>query len=192
VNITDVLLHVVRVLDGLGVPYVVVGSLASSARGLPRTTNDADIVADLGREHAGPLADALGTEFYVDQDAIERAVARHRSFNAIHRDSGFKVDVFVPPPDGFGRQQLARRSPEHIDPAGALTVCVATAEDVVIAKLDWYRASGCQSDRQWRDLVGVIKVQGPAIDCEYLRRWAAQLEVSDLLERALAEAGPHS
>jgi hypothetical protein len=192
VNITDVLLRVVAVLDRLGVPYVVVGSLASSARGFPRTTNDADIVADLRDEHADPLVAALGTDFYVDPAAIERAITRYRSFNAIHRGSGFKVDIFVPPPDGFGRQQLARRSREHLDPAGALAVFVATAEDVVIAKLDWYRASGGQSDRQWQDLVGVIKVQAPAIDRAYLRQWAARLNLSDLLDRALAEAGPGS
>lgn len=187
-NITDVLLRVVTVLDGLRVPYVVVGSLASSAHGFPRTTNDADIVADLGMEHAGSLVTALGTDFYVDPDAIERAIARHRSFNAIHRESGFKVDIFVPPPDGFGRQQLARRAPEYLDAAGTLAVFVATAEDVVIAKLEWYRASGGQSDRQWQDLVGVIKVQAPAIDREYLGQWAERLGVSDLLDRALAEA----
>jgi hypothetical protein len=190
VNITDVLLQVVTALHQLGVPYVVVGSLASSARGFPRTTNDADIVADLRCEHADPLATALGTEFYVDAAAIERAIAQCRSFNAIHRASGFKVDIFVPPPDGFGRQQLARRSREQLDRAGAVAVFVATAEDVVIAKLDWYRASGGQSDRQWQDLVGVIKVQGPAIDYEYLRQWAARLDLSQLLDRALAEAGP--
>lgn len=95
-NITDVLLRVVTVLDQLGVPYVVVGSLASSAHGFPRTTNDADIVADLRREHTDPLVAAPGTEFYVDPAAIERAITRHRSFNAIHHGSGFKVDVFVP------------------------------------------------------------------------------------------------
>ena len=188
-NITEVLLQVVTVLDRLGVPYVVVGSLASSARGFPRTTNDADIVADLRAEHAAPFMSALGTEFYVDAGAIERAIARYRSFNAIHRGSGFKVDVFVPPPDGFGRQQLARRSQELLDRAGASAVFVATAEDVVIAKLDWYRASGGQSDRQWQDLVGVIKVQAPAIDRGYLRQWAARLDLSQLLDRALAEAG---
>ena len=191
-NITDVLLQVVTVLDRLGVPYVVVGSLASSARKFPRTTNDANIVADLRSEHTDPLVAALGTDFYVDPAAIEGAITRFRSFNAIHRGSGFKVDIFVPPSDGFGRQQLARRSREHLDPAGALAVFVATAEDVVIAKLDWYRASGGQSDRQWQDLVGVIKVQAPAIDRAYLRQWAARLNLSDLLDRALAEAGSGS
>lgn len=187
-SITDVLLQVLTVLDELRVPYVVVGSLASSARGFPRTTNDADIVADVRREHADPLVAALGTAFYIDPAAVERAITQHRSFNAIHHGSGFKVDVFVPPPGGFGWQQLARRSREHLDSTGSLAVFVATAEDVVIAKLEWYRASGGVSDRQWQDLVGVLKVQGPATDREYLRLWAARLNLTDLLGRALSEA----
>ena len=102
------------------------------------------------------------------------------------------MDVFVPPPDGFGRQQLARRSREHLDSKGTRAVFVATAEDVVIAKLQWYSASGGQSDRQWQDLVGVIKVQAPAIDREGLRQWASRLDLSQLLDRALVEAGPDS
>lgn len=188
-TITDVMLQVVKVLDELGVEYVLVGSVASSARGFPRTTNDADIVADLMLEHIDRLVASLRDGFYIDHEAVERAVVRHRSFNAIHHASGFKVDVFVPPPDGFGRQQLARRSEEHLDPDGPQAVFVATAEDVVISKLDWYRASGGTSDRQWRDLVGVIKVQAPGIDRAYLRHWAARLGLTELLDRALTEAG---
>ncbi|MCX6544369.1 MAG: hypothetical protein NTV05_08135 [Acidobacteria bacterium] len=187
-TITDVLLQVINVLDELDVEYVLVGSVASSARGFPRSTNDADIVADLRPEHTDRLVASLGGEFYIDPGAVARAVVGHRSFNAIHHASGFKVDVFVPPPDGFGRQQLARRSQEHLDPAGPQAVFVATAEDVVLSKLDWYRASDGMSDRQWHDLVGVIKVQAPTIDLAYLRQWAARLGLTELLDRALAEA----
>ena len=186
-TITHVMLQVINAFDALGVEYVVVGSVASSARGFPRTTNDADIVADLRPEHADALLARLHDDFYVDADAVARAIDRHRSFNAIHHGSGFKVDVFVPAPDGFGRQQLARRAKEYLDPEKPEPVFVATAEDVVIAKLDWFRASGSTSDRQWHDLVGVIKVQALDIDRAYLRRWAVSLGLSELLERALAE-----
>jgi len=189
VNVLDVLRQVVTVLEGLDVPYVVVGSVASSARGFPRTTNDADIVADLRPDHAGPLAAVLGGSFYVDADAIARAIAQHRSFNAIHLETGFKIDVFVPQPGGFGWQQLSRRLPERLGARSDTLVFVATGEDIVIAKLDWYRSSGEGSARQWQDLVGVIKVQGPALDRDYLREWAATLGLTGLLERALADAG---
>lgn len=181
------LLLVVAVFERLGVPYVVVGSMASSAHGFPRTTNDADIVADLGSDHAADVVSALQPAFYVERAGVERAVAQYRSFNAIHLASAFKVDVFVPPPDGFGRQQLARRTRERLGPEPeARALYVATAEDVVLSKLEWYRASGEVSDRQWLDLLGVIKVQGEALDRTYLRTWAARLGLEGLLERALA------
>jgi hypothetical protein len=189
VNILDVVRQVVAALEGLDVPYVLVGSIASSARGIPRTTNDADIVADLRHDHAAPLAAALQGRFYVDVGTVIRAISQHRSFNAIHLETGFKIDVFVPPPGGFGWQQLARRLPERLGAEGANPVSVATAEDTVIAKLEWYRASGEASDRQWLDLVGVIKVQGPAIDGAYLREWSAKLGLTALLDRALMDAG---
>ncbi len=187
-NLVALLQRVVSVFDELDVPYVVVGSVASSARGFPRTTNDIDIVADLRPEHVSAVVAGLGRAFYIDQDAVSRAVVRCRSFNAIHPESGFKVDVFVPPAGSVGRQQLARRTLETLGADGRDRLFVATAEDIVLAKLEWFRGSGETSERQWRDVVGVISVQGAAVDRSYLRDWAARFGVLDLLERALAEA----
>lgn len=187
---TDIVLQVAGVLDALGVPYVLVGSMASSAHGFPRTTNDADVVADLALPQAEPLVSALTPDYYVDRSAVDRAIVQFRSFNVIHVASAFKVDVFVPRPDGFGRQQLARRSREPLGPGlEAPSLYVATAEDVVLSKLQWYRASGDASDRQWHDLVGVMKIQGGSLDRSYLQEWATRLGLSPLLERAFAEAG---
>jgi hypothetical protein len=167
---------------------VLVGSLASSARGVPRATNDADLVVGLRQEHVAPLADHLSSAFYVDADAARRAVASGRSFNLIHLDTGFKIDLFVPPPGGFGLQQIARRVRE-VAQAGAdrAELEVATAEDVLLGKLLWFRSGGMTSERQWRDVIGLIRVQQEALDLDYLRTWAATLDVADLLERALAE-----
>jgi hypothetical protein len=183
-------LRVAHVLDALSVPYVLVGSMAAAAWGFPRTTNDADIVAGLQAHHIDPLVAALAAEFYVDRAAVERAVTHWRSFNAIHLETAFKVDIFVPPAGGFGRQQLARRTQTRIGPEpDADMLAVATAEDTVLAKLDWYRSAGSSSDRQWQDVVGVIKVQGHALDYAYLREWAERLGLAALLDRALSEAG---
>ena len=187
---TEILLRIGAVLDLLGVPYAVVGSMASSTWGFPRTTNDADIVADLGQQHVDGLVEALAPDFYIERSAVERAVRTSRSFNAIHTDSAFKVDVFIPPAGGFGRQQIARRRHERLgaDPdAGSLAV--ATPEDVLLAKLDWYRTAGSVSDRQWQDVAGIIKVQGTALDREYVREWAERMGLAALVDRALAEAG---
>lgn len=187
---TEILLRVSRVLDSLDVPHAVVGSMASSAWGFPRTTNDADIVAELGPEHVSALVAALGPDFYVDSEAVERAIRTNRSFNAIHRLSAFKVDVFVPPPGGFGIQQVARRRLERVgpEPDGPL-LAVTAPEDAILGKLEWFARAGSVSDRQWRDVVGVMTVQRERLDVAYLREWAARLGLLPLLERAMADAG---
>ncbi|MEW5983298.1 MAG: hypothetical protein AB1806_13155 [Acidobacteriota bacterium] len=185
---TEIVLLVARTLESLDVPYVLVGSLASSARGVPRATNDADMVVELRPEHVAPLIDHLSTAFYVDADAARRAIARGRSFNAIHLDTGFKIDLFVPPPGGFGLQQVARRVRETALAGGEpAELEIATAEDVVLGKLLWFRAGGMTSERQWQDVIGVVRVQQEALALDYLRAWATTLEIADLLERALAE-----
>jgi len=95
-----------------------------------------------------------------DADAVARAVSQHRSSNAIHLETGFKIDVFVPPPGSFGWQQLARRLPERPGPEGASPVSAATAEDTVIATLEWYPASGEGSDRQATDPSSAVNATG--------------------------------
>ena len=188
---TDIVLLVADTFDALGVPYVLVGSLASSARGVPRSTNDADIVAALRHTHVEPLVARLSTDFYIDGTAVERAVSMGRSFNAIHRQTAFKIDVFVPPAGGFGHQQLARGVREETGTEGSRrALCIATAEDVIVSKLLWFKAGGRLSDRQWQDILGLIAVQGSALDVPYLRDWASRLGLEDLLESALVGRQP--
>lgn len=183
----EVLLRVVRVLEEHRISYVVVGSFASSARGIPRATVGADIVAEIAPAQVARLVSSLQNDFYIDERAVRRAAEGHRSFNAIHLDSAFKVDFFVPPEEGVGRLQLARRQSERVTPDAAEEFYVATAEDTVLAKLLWFKSGGGASERQWSDVAGVIKVQGARLDLEYLRGWADRLGVRDLLERALGE-----
>lgn len=183
----EVLLIAVRVLDDQSIPYVVVGSLASSAHGFSRTTAYIDVVADIQTNHIAKLVAALEPNFYVDEKALRRAVDNYGSFNVINLDSIFKIDFFVPPRDGFGRQQLARREMKAITPDESDIVYVATAEDIILAKLEWDGKGGEVSDRQWSDILGVIKVQGDRINVTYLREWADRLDVRDLLEKSLDE-----
>jgi hypothetical protein len=181
--------QVIAVLEELKIPYAVGGSLASSVHGIPRATLDGDIVAEFALRHCRPVTDKLMAGFVVSLDAVIQAVQNQGSFNAIHRDSLAKVDVFVSKTGGWHRSQMARRQlvPFGTDPRAS--VFVTTAEDTILAKLDWYRLGGGVSDRQWGDVLGVMKVQAENLDLAYLRRWAEELRLTDLLERALDESG---
>lgn len=179
---------VTAVFDGLGVPYVIGGSLAGIVHGLGRMTMDADIVADLSPDHAAALTAALGEAFYVpDAATLRGAIERRGSFNLIHLATMFKVDVFLPQGRPFDQQQMARRIGQ---PVGGETLWLLSAEDVILSKLAWFRAGGEASERQWRDVLGVVVTQGAALDVAYLRRWAGALGVGDLLARALAGGQP--
>lgn len=179
---------VTTLLEKLDIPYFIGGSLASTLHGMVRTTQDVDIVARLQAEHIRPFSDALKGEFYVDEEMIAAAVSRRSSFNVIHRQSMFKVDVFIPPDRPFSNAQFSRARKEALSPDPQIEAIVATAEDTLLAKLDWYRQGGETSERQWRDVLGLLKVQAGALDLVYLRGAAAELKITDLLERALKEA----
>lgn len=182
----EVLSQIAHALEEQGVAYVVVGSFASSMRGVYRATADIDIVADLKPAHVEPLVAALQETFYLDEGAVRRALARRGSFNAIHFDAVFKVDIFVPPADSFSRQQLVRRQLEQIAPNVPQGIYVATAEDTMLAKLSWYRAGGEVSQLQLRDVLGIVGAQGTELDVEYLREWADRIGVRDLLDSVLS------
>jgi hypothetical protein len=184
-----VTLQVIDALEQVGAVYVIGGSLASTIHGVVRTTLDTDIIADLSLQQAQPFADILAGTFYHDIDTIRHAIRQHSSFNVIHLATMFKVDIFIPKNRPFDRQQLDRRQPWIADPDSGRTIYVATAEDTILAKLAWYRLGDEVSDRQWRDILGVLAVQGDRLDFAYMRQWAAVLGVSDLLERALGEIG---
>lgn len=185
-----VTLIVAAVLDALGVPYLVGGSMASTVHGLVRTTLDADMVAQLKVEHVEPLVRALQPAFYIEADDIRDAIEHHSSFNVIHLDSMFKVDIFVPRGRLYDAAQFAHRTLQTTSAGPEHPLYFASAEDTVLTKLEWYRLGGETSERQWRDVIGVLRVQQDRLDVPYMRRWAATLGVVDLLERALAEA-PH-
>jgi hypothetical protein len=185
-----VTVRVVRALERLGVRYLIGGSLASSLHGVPRATNDADLVAELPGAKVTAFVEDLRQDFYVDADMILDAIRRAASFNVVHLATMFKVDVFVGTRDPMVQEELSRRTEHRLVANSDLRAYFASAEDTVLQKLDWYAKGGGVSDRQWSDVLGVIKVQGAALDREYLHRWAPALGIEPLLQRALDEAEP--
>lgn len=181
--------EVIAMLDILKIPYCVGGSLASSVHGIPRATIDGDVVAALEVRHCRPLADALSPSFLISLDAIIQAVQSEKSFNAIHRESFVKVDVFAIQQHGWQQSEMQRRQLGPLGSEESAPVYLASPEDTILAKLDWYRLGGGVSDRQWGDVLGVIKMQGASLDLDYLRKWAKHLRLTELLERALNDGG---
>ncbi|MCJ7631348.1 hypothetical protein MUP77_02945 [Candidatus Bathyarchaeota archaeon] len=188
-DIIEVTLKVVRVFEKLGIAYHIGGSLASSAFGIARTTLDVDIVADVKLEQALFIKEALKEEFYVDAEMITDAIKRQTSFNLIHYETMFKIDVFILKNRLFDRQAFLRRLEKSVSENGSQRLFFATPEDIILNKLEWYKMEGRTSDRQWNDVLGVLKVQGRQLDMVYLKQWAEELNVSDLLEKVLEEAG---
>jgi hypothetical protein len=180
-------LAAVRILDELGIAYVVGGSMASSAYGEARTTQDADLVVDLSADLVVPLIERLRPEFYADPERGRQAVERRGSFNVIHLATMSKIDLFVAGEGAAERSQMERRQRLPLPGLPQVTLSLASAEDVIVQKLRWFRLGNEVSERQWRDALSVVRVQAEALDREYLRRTARELGVEDLLDRLLGE-----
>ena len=184
----SVLMSVVVVFERLGIPYLVGGSMASALYGVARSTLDADIVADIRQDQVGALVSALGEEFYADDQMIHDAIKHRGSFNLIHLKTMFKVDVFIRKERPFDRMQFERRIEQVFAANPVQKAFITSAEDIILAKLEWYRLGNEISDRQWRDILGVLKVQAGGLDLDYLHIWADELNVADLLKRSLKES----
>ena len=184
----NVLILVVNVFEQLQIPYLVGGSIASAIYGVARSTLDADIVADIRQEQVREFVKALRVEFYADDEMIRGAIQRQSSFNLIHLKTMFKVDVFIRKERPFYRIQFERRIEQVLTTDPEQKAFISSAEDIILAKMEWYRLGNEISDRQWRDILGVLKVQTGRLDLDYLHKWATELRVSDLLQRALKES----
>jgi hypothetical protein len=175
-------------LERQNISYAVVGSLASSAYGIPRSTQDVDIVAAVNHGDVDVFVSGLERDFYVSRPMIEEAIENRSSFNVIHLDTMLKVDVFVVPESGLAGNELERAETYVFESVDNTELEVASAEDVLVRKLEWYRSGGEVSDQQWNDILGIIEVEGDRLDWDYMEGLAAKIGVEDLLNKARAEA----
>ncbi len=187
-EIVEVLSPLIEIFDDLGILYFIGGSVASSAYGQRRGTADVDVVADIQVSQAQRLVKLLEHEYYISVDMIKDAIRYRSSFNVIYLSTMTKVDIFIPKPRSFSQQERLRARPMILI-AGTRPFLLSSPEDIILNKLEWYRMGGEISTRQWNDILGVLNRQKATLDLAYLRQWAQDLQVSDLLERVVAEAG---
>lgn len=188
-DIIEVTFKVVKVFEKLNIDYYIGGSIASSAFGVARSTLDVDIVADIKIEQASIIEELFKKEFYAEIEMIRDAIQQQSSFNLIHLETMFKIDVFILKDRPFNKQVFSRRLQKTVSENISQQLFFATPEDIILSKLEWYKSGKEASDLQWNDILGVLKVQGTELDISYLRRWAKELSVSELLKKALQDAG---
>jgi len=189
-DILQAITPVITAFEKLSVPYYIGGSIASSVYGISRATMDVDVVADIKASHVTPLKQLLENKYYIDEEMITDAILRMSSFNLIHLETMIKIDVFVNKPASYTAEAFRRKKKDTLEESEeAYTFYFASPEDIVLNKLLWYEAGERVSERQWLDVIGVIKVQGVKLDMEYLKHWGKILKLSDVLKSAFHEAG---
>lgn len=180
---------VIDAFEKSSVSYYIGGSVASSMYGIARATLDVDIVADVKQYHITTLKKHLQDKYYIDETMIQDAIKDSSSFNLIHLETAIKIDVFIFKDEPYQRNAMERRIKDTFDDDQELTYYFSSPEDIIIAKLQWYEKGERVSERQWLDIIGVIKVQGGSLDSQYLEMWTQKLGVVDLLRKAFQEAG---
>lgn len=175
--------EVTNLFEEHGIEYFIGGSVASTVYGEPRFTQDIDLVVRLLPEHIPLLSQELNGRFYLSETALAEAISRKSCANLIHLGTSFKVDLMVSREREFERMRFSRKRPlqrndQHF--------WVATPEDTILVKLEWYRAGGEISERQLRDIHAMLLTQ-ESLDFDYLRTWATNLGVDDLLAKVLSE-----
>ncbi len=178
----------ISILEQLHIAYAIGGSMASSIYGRVRFTQDADITVEPFENLAEKLLEMLKPGYYVSKDAMYQALRRKSSFNVIHLESAFKIDVFIRKSTAFEKQLMLRRRSLRLSDSLEKSFSVVSPEDIILLKLQWYHTSGRSSERQWDDVLGVLTIQAERLDLKYLKKWAGILGTDELLEKAISES----
>ena len=184
---TEFLIYVAKLLERLDIPYHVGGSVASSAHGMYRASADIDFVIDPTADQLESLARELEREFYVSRPAMAEALSLKSTFNAIHDRTSFKVDFFIKGTTPFDTEELRRSIRQAVGGEGGHEVQLKSPEDTILRKLEWFRRGGEVSERQWQDVLSILAAARGQLDETHLDRWAPELGIADLLDRARRE-----
>lgn len=181
---------VASAFEKLGILYCIGGSVASSTYGIPRSTMDVDMVSDLKKQHVPDLVRMLESSYYIDKDMAMEAIDRRSSFNIIHLETMLKIDIFIAKNTPHDKEAFRRRKKDTLDEEEKTAeFYILSPEDIILNKLDWFRLGGGVSGRQWHDVLGILKIQKNALDKNYLKHWAAEMRLEELLEKAFQDSG---
>jgi hypothetical protein len=176
-----------NILDRLGIAYAIGGSIASSAYGAVRFTEDADIVVEHFGDKAEEFFELMKGQYYISKEAMNQALRQHKSFNVIHFESAFKIDVFIRKDTAFEKHLISRAKGLKLSDSLEKNFSVVSPEDIILLKLQWYNSGGRSSERQWNDILGIFAVQAKRLDLGYLKKWAAVLGINELFEKIISE-----
>jgi hypothetical protein len=182
-----VLEKLAEVFENLHIAYCIGGSMASSAYGTVRFTQDADITVEPFEQIAKKFHEKLKNDFYISEEAMNEALKTRNSFNIIHLNTAFKIDIFIRSENEFQKQMLSRIRKLPLGSSNKMLSFVSP-EDIILLKLDWFRQSDHTSQRQWSDVLGVLAGQAKALDFDYLKNWAKKLGLNELLTKAISES----
>lgn len=188
-DIINALGKVIECFGRLGITYYIGGSVASSAYDMARATMDVNLVANIKISQVDRLVESLEADYYVSAAMIRDAIQRRASFNLIHLETMIKIDVFVVKDRPYDSEALSRRRFDTLDEESSCKFYLSSPEDAVLSKLQWYETGGRVSDQQWKDILGILKIQTDTLDLDYLKYWASSLNLSELLSRSFDEAG---
>lgn len=180
-------LIVAEILESLDIPYLVGGSVASGIWGEMRYTQDIDLVADIKENQIELLLNAFSSRFYISEIAIREAIELGQSFNLIDNQTGWKIDIFILTKEPFQQSRFQQKKRISVNEMGQ-NLNFSSAEDTILQKLIWYRMTQKQSPQQWRDILGILKLQQSALNFDYLQQWAYILQLSTELEQAFRES----
>jgi len=183
----EILERLTDIFDSLKIPYAISGSMASSAYGAVRFTQDADIAVAPFETIADRFFESVKGEFYISKEAMQQALKRKRSFNIIHFATAFKIDIFILSENEFWNRIIPRKrsiKPVNLDKE----MFFVSPEDMILIKLDWYRQTNCTSERQWSDVIAVLSAQSQSLDYKYMQTWAEKLGIGELLKKAIIES----
>lgn len=189
-DVISALHPVINLLEELNIPYYIGGSIASSSLGISRGTMDVDVITNLNTMHVERIVQQLNEEYYVDGEMIKDAIQHKSTFNVIHHQTSYKIDFFIAKSTEYQQgifERITRK--KLVDKDDDIEVFICAPEDVVLTKLIWYKERGGTSEKQWNDILGVLKIQRNNLDLEYLLHWAEKLSVKFELNKVLNDAG---